>query len=299
MPLTHLYFVTSAFLLGLGAVLSKLLLSVDVDGDTSPNPLQVLTFQLLGGIGFLLSVRIVSGWRLEPLMLLQRPALAGAILGVGSVGTILAIALISASEAALVFATQPLIVLGLAWILLRERIGAPATALCCAAVCGVLLTVIGGGPISSDGRAVGFVFAVLSNSCAALYTVWMRDMTARQDVLTALIVVQGVSCLIASAVWATAWQIGYVRPVSGGTFFVLLSFGSGALYYGAAYFLYVLGLKTTEASVAGIYLTLVPIFTIALARVFLSETLTALQWVGASVVICAVGAIFLLYRRAD
>lgn len=297
MPLTHFFFVASAFLLGLGTVLSKLLLSANFVGDIPPQPLQVLTLQLLGGIGFLVSVRILMGWRAEHLSCLKRPAGAGAILGVGSVGTILAIALISASEAALVFATQPLIVLGLAWILLDERIGPGTIALCAVAVCGVLLTVAGGGPISSDGRATGFGFAILSTSCAALYTVWMRGMTARQDLLTALLVVQVVSCVIASVVWVMAWQIGFVQPVSGGMVFVLLSLASGAIQYGAAYYLYVLGLKTTEASVAGIYLTLVAVFTIALAYFLLKETLTPLQWLGASVVIIAVGAVFLLYRR--
>lgn len=294
MSITHLYFVASAFLLGLGAVLSKRILSFDMEDGATPAPLVVLFLQLVGGVAVLLVMRLRNRTRTEALRHLKLPALAGLVLGIGSIGTILAIALITASEASLVFATQPIFVLILAWCLLHERVGWPVGALCLVAVMGVALTIIGGSSIAASGRALGLICAVLSTASAALYTVWMRGLSAKQDGLTALLVVQSVALVVAflGVVGTELWVQD--QALFAGRSVLLLSLVTGAIQYGAAYYLYVLGLRTTPASTAGIYLTLVPVFTIGLAFVVLGEILRPLQWIGAGVVIAAVSAVFVL-----
>lgn len=291
MPISHLLFVASAFLLALGSVLAKYLLSLDSSPTSVIDPLPFLTLQLIGGVVFLINVRLAKGWRMEPFSLLVRPAFAGLILGAGSVGTIMALALVSASEASVVFATQPVLTLGLAWVLLGERFGPAVAILCLAAVGGVIVIVVGGSNDESPFRFAGLAFALMSTVCAALYTVWMRGLSGKVDFLTALIVVQATACFLSAVVWScTAWMD--ITPTRIGPVFLAGSaLGTGAIYYGAAFYIYLIGLQHTEASKAGIYLSLVPVFAIGLAWVVLAERLGNSQWLGAIIVIAAVAGI--------
>jgi drug/metabolite transporter (DMT)-like permease len=286
-PFSHLLFVASAFLLALGSVLAKYLLSLDSSPNSVIDPLPFLTLQLIGGVVFLMTVRLAKGWRMEPFVLLVRPACAGIILGTGSVGTIMALALISASEASMVFAMQPVLMLGLAWVLLGERFGPVVAILCFAAVGGVIVIVVGGSSDASPSRFAGLAFALMSTVCAALYTVWMRGLSGKLDFLTALIVVQAMACILSAG---TSWfELTSTR--TGNPFLAGSALGTGAIYYGAAFYVYLIGLQKTEASKAGIYLSLVPVFAIGLAWIILAERLGISQWIGAAIVIVAVAGI--------
>lgn len=298
MPRSHLPFVISAFLLALGSVLAKYLLSVEQTSGAPIQPLPFLTLQLFGGVFFLVAGRTARGWRSEPVKLLVRPAVAGIILGFGSVGTIMALALISASEASVVFATQPIIMLGLAWVLLGERFPFSTVIFALCAVAGVVGIVIGGGIDASPERSTGLSFAFFSTVSAAIYVVWMRGLSGRVDYLTALIVAQAMACLISGLVWTIAFIADLAETSTGTAFLAWSAFGTGAIYYGAAFYIYLIGLQKTEASTAGVYLSLVPVFAIGLAWGLLSERLAPLQWVGAVTVICAVGTISLLSTRS-
>ncbi len=298
MPLSHLPFVISAFLLAFGSVLAKYLLSLEQTSAEAIRPLPFLTLQLLGGVFFLVVVRTVRGWRSEPFKLLLRPALAGIILGFGSVGTIMALALISASEASVVFATQPILMLGLAWVLLGERFPLSTVMLALCAVAGVVVIVIGGGVDASSDRVAGLSFALFSTVSAAIYVVWMRGLSGKIDYLTALIVVQAMACLISALVWTISSTANLAETSTGSVFLAWSAFGTGTVYYGVAFYIYLIGLQKIEASIAGVYLSLVPVFAIGLAWGLLSERLAPLQWVGAVTVICAVGGISLLSARS-
>lgn len=291
MPLSHLLFVASAFLLALGSVLAKYLLSLDNSAPSAIDPLPFLTLQLVGGVFFLIAVRLAMGWRMEPFELLVRPALAGIILGVGSVGTIMALALVSASEASVVFATQPVLMLGLAWVLLGERFGPRVALLCMAAVGGVIFIVVGGSTDASPSRFAGLAFALMSTVCAALYTVWMRGLSGKVDLLTALIVVQTTACGLSAVIWSCAAWMDLTTTRIGTLFLAGSALGTGAIHYGAAFYVYLIGLQHTEASKAGIYLSLVPVFAIGLAWVILAERLSTSQWLGAMIVVAAVAGL--------
>ena len=83
-----------------------------------------------------------------------------------------------------------------------------------------------------------------------------------------------------------------LSPTRIGTLFLAGSaLGTGALYYGAAFYIYLIGLQNTEASKAGIYLSLVPVFAIGLAWVILAERFGISQWIGAVIVVVAVAGI--------
>jgi drug/metabolite transporter (DMT)-like permease len=73
---------------------------------------------------------------------------------------------------------------------------------------------------------------------------------------------------------------------------------SGVLYYALAFWLYIRGLKKVPASLAGFFINLLPVFGVSAAYIFLGERLTPIQWVGAILILFAVGSIFRL-QRAD
>lgn len=291
MPLTHICFVASAFFLALGTVLAKVLLS---RSDSIVDPLPFLTLQLLGGVAFLCAVQAAKGWRVEPLRHLAQPAAAGLILGVGSVGTIMALASISASEASVIFASQPVVIIAFAWILLGERVSAAVFALSIVAFAGVTSIIVGGSGGASTGRLAGIAFALMSTVCAAFYVIWMRALSDKLDVLTALIVVQIVAGFVAAAAWGAVAALEATQTRLGSFVLISSAVGTGMIYYGLAFYVYLVGLRNTEASTAGVYLSLVPVFSIGLAAVMLSERLSAIQWLGAGMVIGALISISML-----
>lgn len=296
MPLTHLYFIASAFFLALGAVLAKYLLS---RSGAVIDPLPFLTLQLLGGVAFLSAVEMAKGWRRRPLRRLARPAAAGLVLGVGSLGTIMALASISASEASVIFAIQPVVIIALARVLLGERVTPAVFALSVVAVIGVASIVAGGLAPGATGRVAGIAFAVVSTVCAAVYVVWMRGLSEGTDIPSALVVVQVVAWFVAASAWGATELMDLTETRVGSSFLILSAAGTGVIYYGLAFYVYLIGLQKTEATTAGAYLNLVPVFAIGLASAILAEQLSSVQWVGALVVIGALTGISLLAPRPD
>ena len=72
---------------------------------------------------------------------------------------------------------------------------------------------------------------------------------------------------------------------------LLLAAASGVIQYALAFWLYLFALQDLPANVAGFYMALIPVFGIAAAFVFLGETLSPLQLVGALFVVIAIAAI--------
>jgi drug/metabolite transporter (DMT)-like permease len=67
--------------------------------------------------------------------------------------------------------------------------------------------------------------------------------------------------------------------------------GSGVLYYGLAYWLYLFGLRRVPASVAASSFYLIPLFGVLGGSVFLGERFEPMQWVGVLIVLVAIAAI--------
>jgi drug/metabolite transporter (DMT)-like permease len=65
---------------------------------------------------------------------------------------------------------------------------------------------------------------------------------------------------------------------------------SGVLYYALAFAFYLSGLKHVAASVAGVFLALVPVFGV-LAATLSGESLSARQWLGVLLVVASVLAV--------
>jgi drug/metabolite transporter (DMT)-like permease len=70
----------------------------------------------------------------------------------------------------------------------------------------------------------------------------------------------------------------------------------GIAYYGLAFYFYVLGLRMTTAVHAGTYLTLIPVFGLVFSFFLLGERISSQAFLGALIVIGAVGYLALVDR---
>jgi drug/metabolite transporter (DMT)-like permease len=63
------------------------------------------------------------------------------------------------------------------------------------------------------------------------------------------------------------------------------------MYYVAAFWFYLWALRSVPASMAGMFLNLIPVFGVSTAYVFLGERLTAIQWIGAAAILLSICAL--------
>jgi drug/metabolite transporter (DMT)-like permease len=277
--------VAAAACWGVGTVVSK-----QVVDDVAP--LTLLPMQLAASCAFLLTVALV---RAEPLSWSPSVRRLGA-LGALNPGLAYALGLIgltsiTASMSVLLWALEPVAILVLAWLVLRERIAATLATSIAVAIAGVLLVVYQHG---ASGDAVGIILTLVSIGCCALYTVLTRRLMLDDSSLNVVLAQQVVALVFAallatavSVVGGTGWELAELD--SGGW---LGAAASGVLYYGLAFWLYLTGLRHVTASYAGGFLPLIPVFGVT-AGYLVGERLEPPQWLGAAVIVAATAAIAL------
>jgi probable blue pigment (indigoidine) exporter len=203
---------------------------------------------------------------------------------------------ITASASALLWALEPILILGLAWLVLRHRPNRTIGIGAALALVGVILVVaqhdVGLG-------AAGVTLTIAGVMACAVYTVlssrYLADSTALGVVLIQQTAALGFAVVLAVASFATGHG-GSLRDVSAAAWSSALA--AGALYYGVAFWFYLNGLRTCSPGVAGLFINLVPVFGITTATVFLDERLTPRQWAGAAITISAVTAVAIIQRRS-
>jgi probable blue pigment (indigoidine) exporter len=197
---------------------------------------------------------------------------------------------ITASLSVMLWALEPLLILLLAAWFLRERVTPGLVVLSLIAVGGMLLVIYQPG---GAGSPFGVLLTVAGVVCCAVYTVITRRWISTSDSTAQVIVAQQAYALaLAFAMVSAAWMLGgAVRPESVSPIGVASAIGSGVLYYGLAYWLYLTGLRSVPASIAAASFYLIPIFGVAGGFLFLNERLEPSQWVGAAIVLAAIGVI--------
>jgi len=288
-----LMLIVSALCLSLGIVVAKhLVIGID--------PIVFLSVQLATSLVFLWTVAVAQGVSLGSSTNLAPLIGLGALIGIASICTILALRLTDASQASLIFATQPALIVALAWPLLGEKPTYAVVVLSFLALLGVS-AVIGGTPLADRVSLSGSLAAFASTAIAALYVVCMRKLTTDHDPITSLAVIQSTALLI--ALLALPYDHGFHKaPATSVTSVTWIAVAlSGFLQYGLGYWFYLIGLRRIKASIAGLYLNLCPLFVIALAYGFLGETLTLTQWIGAAAILSAVTSMSLieLFARSN
>jgi probable blue pigment (indigoidine) exporter len=204
--------------------------------------------------------------------------------------SLLGLVTITASLSVMLWALEPLLILVLAAWFLRERVTPGLVVLSLIAVGGMLLVIYQPG---DDGSPIGVLLTVAGVVCCAVYTVITRRWISTSESTAQVVVAQQAHALaLAFVLVAAAWILGgAVLPVAVSPIGLASAIGSGVLYYGLAYWLYLTGLRQVPASIAAATFYLIPIFGVAGAFLFLGERLEPSQWVGAAIVLGAMAVI--------
>ena len=267
---------------GLGTVLSKHVL------DRGVAPLTLLAIELTTSSLMLLLVTLLSRAPLLWSANLAELALLGILNpGIAYALALLGLVTISASLSVLLWATEPVLIMLLAVLLLCERVAAATLVGVAVALVGVLLVLYRPG---AAGSAQGIGLTLGAVAACALYAVLTRRLLLDDSSLTVVLVQQSAALTFAVALVATtglrgSWDLGL--PTDATTW--VLAAASGAVYYGLAFWLFIGGLRGVPASVAGSLFPLIPVFGLAAAYVA-GDRLTDRQWIGAVVVVVAIAS---------
>jgi probable blue pigment (indigoidine) exporter len=253
-------------------------------------PITLLFVQLAVSVAFLSVASLVRGERMptsgEGVRLsrlgLLNPGMAYAL-------SLLGLAQISASLSVLLWALEPILILALAMLVLRERPGATLLILSATAVGGLFLVVY---DPAASGAIIGIVLTVAGVGCCAVYTVATRRWLPSADETLPVLLgqqVHGFALALALLVGAAAAR-ATILPASVSPAAVASAVLSGVLYYGLAYSFYLSALRRVSASLAAMSFYLIPVFGVAAASAF-GDRLSPVQWVGAVVVAGSVASI--------
>ncbi len=273
---------------GVATVISKKLLA-------SVPPITFLVVQLVPSVFLLWLLVLARGaWPVRRRGLLALTLIGCLNPGLSYTLSMLGLARTTASVATLLWAAEPALIVATAWLVLREPLTLRLLVATATAACGVLL--VSGLPGGADvaGDRYGDLLILGGVFCCALYTVLSRKMAPSIDPLLTVALQQS-----AGLIWAvTLWSVEL--RVAGGEDVLALSRSewgwgavSGLMYYAAAFWLYLIGLRSVPATIAGGFLNLIPVFGIASAYVLLGERLTLVQWVGAAVVLFSVSTLLM------
>ena len=278
---------------GVGTVVSKQALDEFA-------PVALLVVQLTVSVLFLstLSIRKPGptatgrGRRRAMLLGLLNPGLSYALALVG-------LSTIAASTSVLIWASEPALIVLLALIVLRERLTPRLWSAIAMALAGVLLVVYAGG---ISGSPVGVLLTLGAVLACAVYTILAR-IWAVDDAALSITLDQQTAALVFALVLAAVLLLADPGQLVGATALGdistrawLAAIISGLLYYALAFWFYLSALRHVEASIAGSFLTLVPVFGVAAAMVT-GERLDIRQWVGAALVVGSVAVIASASRK--
>jgi drug/metabolite transporter (DMT)-like permease len=263
---------------GAGTVLSKQAVS-------EFPPLTLLAAQLVVSVAILFLALWRTGQTLRGTD--RRIALLGALNpGLAYALSLVGLTVVTASVSVLIWAMEPILILLLAAVVLGERPGSAIVGLSLIAFVG--LTVAVGGQ-AGGATLIGVALSLGGVLCCVVYSVATRRwIEAAPSTLSVVASQQAVAFGVAALAVAATASAGWPTLPAAVTALGLASVvASGVLYYAAAYLLYLNALRVLPVSIAAISFYLVPVFGVAAATVA-GETLTGVQWLGATLTIGAV-----------
>lgn len=267
---------------GWGTVLSKHVL------DRGVAPLTLLAIELAASSLLLWLGTLVLGVHLIWSATLGRLAALGILNpGFAYALALLGLVTIDASMSVLLWATEPILIMLLAVLLLRERVAAATIIAVGVALIGVLLVLYRPG---ASGDTIGIALTVGAVTACAFYTVLTRRLLLDDSSLAVVLVQQVAALAFALIIAGIAWAIGTADvglPADSATW--ALAAASGMVYYGLAFWLFIGGLRGVPASIAGSFYSLIPVFGLA-AGYLVGDRLTDRQWLGATLVVVATAA---------
>ena len=248
-------------------------------------PFTLLPIQLAASLAVLLVLMLVSGMPLRG----SPPILSR--LGILNPGIAYALGLagltwISASLSVLLWALEPLLILVLAGVFLREGITARLIALSLVAASGMALILA---EPASVGQWPGVVLTLIGIGCCAAYTIVARRFVGASDSTAQVVLAQQAYALgFAAVVGVAAALLGGANGTVITPLGLASATASGVLYYAAAYWFYLSALRRVPASVAASSFYLIPVFGVAAGSLLLGDRLEPVQWIGVGIVAVAV-----------
>ncbi|MFN3414329.1 MAG: DMT family transporter [Thermoanaerobaculum sp.] len=203
-----------------------------------------------------------------------------------------------ASTAAVLIATIPLFVVLLEAFWLKVRVSPREVALILLSLFGVtLLLTAGGWDRAFGGTFLGNLLILGAAFSASLYTIVARKLMASVDALT-VTRWQAVFATVFYFPFALgAYALGGKLPSTPRPWLAAVYLGLACSF--GAYFLLNYALSRLRASFVSAFSNLIPVVASVLAVVFLGETLSAQQVVGAAIAIAAITALTLTHRPAS
>lgn len=273
---------------GAATVLNKALL-------VSVTPQLLLVLQLLPSAVLLWACCCVARHRLPR----GRPLWLGLALGVLNPGisyslSLLGLDRIPAGVAALLWSTEPFMILALAALVLAEPVTPRLLAVIATGFVGAGLATGAMQAGSAAADATGFLYLLSAVFLCAIYTVFSRRLSVGVDPLP-LLTLQ----MSAGLVWAVLalWLTGSDDPVTQlrglAVGDLLAATLTGLIYYALAYWLYLLALRHVSAATAGTSFNIIPLVAVSGAFLFLGERLNPMQMLGGGLIMLSV---FLLFR---
>jgi drug/metabolite transporter (DMT)-like permease len=278
------FLIAAAASWGIGTVVSK-------QAVAEVPPLTLLVVQLAVSVAFLVLLAALRGerWpagrdgRLLGRLGLLNPGLAYAL-------SLIGLTEITASLSVLFWATEPILILALAALVLGERLGAGIVGATAIAVVGLGLVVF---DPAASGSIAGAALTLAGVAVCAVYSVATRRwLPGASDSTLGVVLAQQVHALgLAIVVVAGLGLAGVAflpeRITLAGA---ASAAGSGLLYYAIAYLFYLSALRALPASVAAASFYLIPLFGVGAAWL-VGERLEPLQWLGGALVVGAVAVI--------
>ena len=200
---------------------------------------------------------------------------------------LLGLASISASLSVLLWTMEPIMILLLATVFLRERVGPSFVVLSGLAGLGLVLVLYEPG---STGSLQGILLTLTGIACCAAYTILARRWLGEADAAAPIVLTQQTHALAFALLAAVVVGVagGVVLPAQVSLLGWASAIGSGILYYGVAYWCYLTALRRLPASRAAASFYLIPVFGVGGATFLLGERLEPAQWLGAAIVVFAV-----------
>ena len=193
----------------------------------------------------------------------------------------------SATSASLITAIEPIMVLILAWLLLREPIGWRTLGIVGIALTGTLIVSLYG--TQGQGQTLlGDALLAASILCAAFHSVMSRQSIRHLPPLhmTAVQHTFGLICAICFLPIALiAGEGSQLASIPADAWLVAIL--TGVVQYALAFLLYMVALKRMTASHASVYLMAVPLFGITGSALFLGEQLSIIQMLGTVLILFA------------
>jgi drug/metabolite transporter (DMT)-like permease len=283
--LSHAYLIGAAVCWGLGTVLSKYALG---GFDAS----LLLPFQLTCSVLLLGAFLLATGSSVRGIQHSVKVAMLGVLNpGIAYALGLIGLAQINASLSVIIWATEPVLIVLMAFVFLHERL--PLSNLFCLAAAMAGLALVIGTPSEGDSLP-GVVLTFSAVLACALYSILLLRMNLTDGTLP-IVFLQQTSALVFAVVVlfvAPGRSFGSINATQSQ---VASAIVAGALYYGVAFLLYVAGLRRTSAVRAGMFQTLIPVFGLLFSALVLGEALDTGQFLRSMVVI---GSMTVLARRS-